>query len=503
MRLSICCLCTLLGAFILPGHAALRSIGYERQMFFDQSIQGIIESSKNTKLRLNYAQKLEDNPVIKRDRPWEASDIRLSWVIYDESLGKFRMRYSTRGFRTDGRNEKGELIVIGEGKTPEEKPVVCEAFSEDGIHWVKPELGLVEYNGSTANNILPDDACYWYILEDLHDPDQTRHYKAYVREGSYDGDGMRYYAYHSADAYKWVKTQEAPIIDTGTQHGRWGPAEVAGGDPSRKTDAAHMENNFHMHSPTHHRRSIGRAESTDGIHWSEPETIIAVDDRDYPDTEFYHFPTTTYEGWYIGFLWIFSTTNTTHEPEFVFSRDGINYDRTYREPIIRRGDHGRFDSNSIYANNPIIHNGEVLCYYTGTNWRSPEQLVLLGDKATAGIGLARLPLDGFVSYEGARHEFSEITTKSFDFTGQQLHLNMQAALQQWGAEPCEVQVEILDGRHAPYEGFTFEDADTLTTTGINQVVTWNGKSDVSALEGKNVRLKIRFKNAKLYGFQFQ
>ena len=80
---------------------------------------------------------------------------------------------------------------------------------------------------------------------------------------------------------------------------------------------------------------------------------------------------------------------------------------------------------------------------------------------------------------------------------------MQAALQQWGAEPCEVQVEILDGRHAPYEGFTFEDADTLTTTGINQVVTWNGKSDVSALEGKNVRLKIRFKNAKLYGFQFQ
>ena len=128
---------------------------------------------------------------------------------------------------------------------------------------------------------------------------------------------------------------------------------------------------------------------------------------------------------------------------------------------------------------------------------------MLGDKATAGIGLARLPLDGFVSYEGDRPEFSEITTKSFDFTGKQLHLNMQAALQQWGAEACEVQVEILDGRHAPYEGYTFEDADTLTTTDINHVVSWNGNSDVSSLEGKNVRLKIRFKNAKIYAFQFE
>lgn len=67
----------------------------------------------------------------------------------------------------------------------------------------------------------------------------------------------------------------------------------------------------------------------------------------------------------------------------------------------------------------------------------------------------------------------------------------------------EVRVELLDGRHAPYEGHAFADADVLTMTGINQRVSWKGETDVSALAGKPVRLKIYFKNAKLYAFQFR
>jgi len=479
---------------------ALRPIGSDRQFFFDDKI---VETMDHTVRRLNPAVKLADNPVIRRDKPWEGPDIRLAWVIYDHRLGRFRMRYSSRVFKTAGRNEKGELIVLGEGDTAGPELVVCEAFSDDGVHWEKPELGLVEFQGSKANNILPKETLYSYFFEDLHDPDPARHYKAHTREGSYDGDGMTISAFHSADGYEWVPSQGNPVIDTGDQHGRWGPTEFLGWDPIRKTYAVHMENNFHMHSPYHHRRSIGRAESADLVSWSEPETIIVVDELDFPDTEFYHMPTAFYEGWYLGFLWIFSTTNTTHEPHFVFSRDGVNYNRTYREPIIRRGDNGDFDAVSIYAQRPIVHNEEILCYYTGTNWRSPEQLLVLGDDATAGIGLARLPLDGFVSLEGARHDFSVVTTRSFTFTGTNLILNMRAALQQWGAEPCEVKVELLDGRHAPLANFSFDDADTLSTTDINQLVSWNGNSDLSSLQGKPIRLRIHFKNAKLYAFQFR
>lgn len=481
--------------------AALNPIGQQRQFFFDDAI---VEALQNSKRKLNPAVKRAANPVIKRDKPWEGPDMRLAWVIFDHRLGKFRMRYSAGVFRAAGRDEKGEVIVKGEHDEEAAQRVVCEAFSDDGINWVKPELGLVEFAGSTANNILPDSALYYYLFEDLHDPDSAKRYKAHVRTGTYDGNGMTYEMYYSADAYHWTAHAGNPIIDTGSQHGRWGPSDFMGWDPIRETYVVHMENNYHMHSPYLKRRSIGRAESPDMINWSEPETIIVADDEDFPDTEFYHFPVTIYEGWYLGFLWIFSTTNTQHEPHFVFSRDGITYDRTYREPIIRRGDNGRFDHVSIYANRPIIHGDKVLCYYTGTNWRSPEQLVALGDKAEAKIGLATLPLDGFVSLEGARAEFSTVTTRTFTFEGDELVLNMQAALPQWGAEACVVKVEILDGRHAPIEGFGFDDADTLASTAVNQVVSWRGgKADVSALAGQPVRLKIHFKNAKLYAFQFR
>lgn len=481
-------------------YGALNPIGSERQLFFDDEI---VETMDHTARRLNPAVKLADNPVIKRDKPWEGPDMRLAWAIYDQRLGKFRMRYSSGVFRSGGRNEQGEVIVLGEEDSTAAQRVVCEAFSDDGVHWEKPELGLVEFQGSKANNILPEEALYDYFFEDLHDPDPDRRYKAHIREGSYEGIGMTVSAYHSADGYKWTASQSKPVIDTGDQPGRWGPTEFLGWDPIRNTYAVHMENNYHMHSAYHHRRSIGRAESPDLITWSEPETIIVVDELDYPDTEFYHLPAAFYEGWYLGLLWIFSTTNTTHEPHFVFSRDGVNYNRTYREPVIRRGDNGDFDAVSIYAQKPIIHDGEILCYYTGTNWRSPEQLVELGDKATAGIGLARLPLDGFVSLEGGRDDFSVVTTRSFTFTGKHLFLNMRAALQQWGAEACEVKVELLDGRHTPLDDFSFDDADTLSTTDINQLVSWNGHTDLSSLQGKPIRLRIHFKNAKLYSFQFR
>ena len=40
-------------------------------------------------------------------------------------------------------------------KTPAPKHwrPMCYAESKDGIHWIKPDLGLVEFNGNKKNNI--------------------------------------------------------------------------------------------------------------------------------------------------------------------------------------------------------------------------------------------------------------------------------------------------------------------------------------------------------------
>ena len=58
---------------------------------------------------------------------------------------------------------------------------LCYASSRDGIHWTKPELGLVEYQGSTANNLadFPQDIDLPLaaIIHDPEDPDPNRRFK--------------------------------------------------------------------------------------------------------------------------------------------------------------------------------------------------------------------------------------------------------------------------------------------------------------------------------------
>ena len=94
-------------------------------------------------------------------------------------------------------------------------------------------------------------------------------------------------------------------------------------------------------------------------------------------------------------------------------------------------------------------------------------------------------------------------TRSFSFSGSQLYLNLSSALQQWGAGPCEVRVEILSPNHEPLPGFGFGDAVPITTSGQAHVVCWRGKSDLSELAGKSIKLRFYFRNAKLYSFQFR
>jgi hypothetical protein len=100
-------------------------------------------------------------------------------------------------------------------------------------------------------------------------------------------------------------------------------------------------------------------------------------------------------------------------------------------------------------------------------------------------------------------EYSQMVTRSFGFSGSQLHLNMESALQQWGVGPCEVRVELLEPNHDYINGYEFDDADPITTSGLDQVVAWKGSSYLSGLAGKAIKLRFYFKNAKLYSFRFR
>ena len=474
--------------------AGLINIGSRKQFFVDDYL---VESVSNTVREMNQAEKAASNPVLRPDKPWEGNHLMVYTVIYEEQEQLFRMWYSASIF---GQNSLGTSSVN------------CLATSKDGVHWEKPVLGLVEYDGSKENNIIPPEQFKPYFFKDLHETDPAKRYKGLHRYGSMSTT-MQFDLFYSPDGIQWTPCPDNPIIDTSPRIGRWGPTVFMGWDPIREVYAVHMENSLHRWSPAG-KRLIGRAESPDMIHWSDPETIIVPDDKDPPDVDFYCMPTMAYEGMYVGLLWNFRMIRSTILPQIVFSRNGIHYNRDYREPFIARGPNGTFDAAVVYPIDPIVHGDRILFYYTGGNYRAHQTLEAVeavGGKALYAVGLAETPRDRFVSYIGARWSdeagrkpYSEVLTRSFTFSGSQLHLNLLATLHGGaGVGPCEMRVEILEPTHHVISGFGFDDCDTLTSSGLDQVVSWKGQSDLSELAGRPIKLRFYFKNSSLYAFQFK
>src|SRR5438093_2676408 len=81
------------------------------------------------------------NPIVlRRGEPGEPDDETVRYYGTIIQVGdELRMWYQARGTHDPKTNRQRRL---------------CYAVSRDGVHWEKPNLGLVEYNGSTQNNII-------------------------------------------------------------------------------------------------------------------------------------------------------------------------------------------------------------------------------------------------------------------------------------------------------------------------------------------------------------
>ncbi len=488
----------------------LLNIGTQRQLFIDNYI---IQSLKNARKVLNPADKHPQNPVLRADRPWEGALTGPTRVIYDEDEGIFKMWYRTtkryfakRGGEmttydwVDDRTVRSTVEVPYSYDLTDDEWLTCYAVSRDGVDWEKPNLGRVEFNNSNENNILPKESMV-PLFKDHHETDPSKRYKAILKRGTTTGPGMQLDLFYSSDGFEWTPYENNPVLDTAPRPGRWGPTVFMGWDPIREVYAVHVESCLHRRCRLG-KRVIGRAESPDMIQWSRDQTILIPDENDFPDTEFYNMPVVTYHGMYLGMLWNFRTTNTLHYPELVVSRDGIHYERNYREPFVRPGDQGDFDETTLYVLAPIVHQGRVWIYYEGGNWRGPEALYKKGKKAIHAAGLATLPEDAFVSVDAGKLLPGELMTHLFSFEGSELALNVKTAWNNAGAGQPEVKVGVLDSDQEPIAGFTLAESDPVRATGWHRM-SWRGKSDLSALAGQPIQLRIHIRNAKLYSFEFR
>ena len=172
---------------------------------------------------------------------------------------------------------RGHLFKTLPGKLEESKPVVCYAESQDGIHWVKPDLGIVEYEGSKQNNIIVDGIGalnFMPVIDENPACPREERYKALA--GLKEEGGL--FAYKSPDGIHWTLLQEKPVITNGA----FDSANLAFWDPSLGKYRAYWriftagvteKDNW---KPAGYR-AIRTATSADFLHWDNEADLTYVD----------------------------------------------------------------------------------------------------------------------------------------------------------------------------------------------------------------------------------
>ena len=105
-------------------------------------------------------------------------------------------------------------------------------------------------------------------------------------------------------------------------------------------------------------------------------------------------------------------------------------------------------------------------------------------------------LDGFTSLN-APLAGGAFISKPLIFTGKQLSINYATSA------AGSLRVEIQDESGTPIPGFSLEDCLEHYGDSVDQVITWKGGSDLSALAEKPVRLRFVLADGDLYSFRFE
>jgi hypothetical protein len=179
---------------------------------------------------------------------------------------------------------------------------------------------------------------------------------------------------------------------------------------------------------------------------------------------------------------------------FMSSRDGFLFNR-WDEAFIRPGPER--SNNWVYgdgckgrgmietpAEDPTAP-PELSFYVTEGHWKDSEPLRRY-----------TLRIDGFVSLQAPRAP-GEFVTKPFTFAGGKLSLNFATSA------IGTLRVELQDEAGRPLPGYSLAEADLLFGDTLDRRASWSGKTDVAALAGRPVRLRVVLSDADLYSFQFQ
>jgi hypothetical protein len=217
------------------------------------------------------------NPVLAADRPWESFCVNTCTVLREGN--KWHMWYES--YDSTYKSDNDALF--------------CYATSNDGVHWTKPNLGLVEYAGNKNNNILlvgstlgglsgesvfvdsqasPAEKYKMVFVTMLRSPpklDFTDHATDWQLRGAVSPDGINWRMLDKPLLVRMSDTQNVCLHDDGVYRlyvRMWRTDGRGEGD--------------------RRRRVIGYTESKTFGEFPMPSEIFKADDDDPPSMDFYN-----------------------------------------------------------------------------------------------------------------------------------------------------------------------------------------------------------------------
>ncbi|QEG37400.1 glycoside hydrolase family protein [Bythopirellula goksoeyrii] len=458
----------------------LSGIERNRYLLLDSRIIGHTE---NAELTLGRAKKSSSNPLFEEDKPWEVRfDNLYANVMFDEEEGIYKCWYSpfikdisSKGMTISERKEREYAASTRE-------MAICYATSKDGINWVKPELGVVEFEGSKANNILwrgtprtgseKGDAGTWAgphgsgIFKDLREPDPNRRYKALIK---YEILSVAF----SPDGIHWDEAIACPEADSaGDTHNNafWAP-----------TLGKYVGITREWGEPF--GRQVARTTSEDFINWEKCEIVLEGIDPRY---QTYSMPVFYHGGIYLGLVAIHDQEDDLVWTELTWSPDTIKWNRVLPgTPFIGNdGKEGDYDWGCVYAAaGPVFLEDEIRLYYGGSDghhniWRNGY------------FCLATLRPDGFAGYKQTE------TIKS---------ATLRTTAISPGTGPLQVSADIAEVGYVKLRVFDenneqIAESEPLHGLLSDEEISW--QNGFNASEQEKIKIEFEFQHATIYSFNF-
>jgi hypothetical protein len=494
------------------------------ELFLDNDV---LEVTPGVSRRLHQPKKHLLNPVVRCDRWCDGNIIQPYTTMYDQEDKLFKM-WARTGSDWKSRYLDGHAAYM------------LYFTSADGVHWQKPDLGLMEIAGRRDHNVIfTSDSV---VGSEVASPQDKREFVVPSQSMTPQGKKAFFWAVNKhpnprSASEKFVALaiiqdhRRGAHIVTSPDGIHWScasvpfwqtPNDVSGKgddclmhmiyDPAKQKWALYRrvipeftermvadDSDRERKAVDRYYRSYAYAESDDLREWKNHRFILSMDADDPADTELYQFGCHKIGQIYVGYMSVFHLgQRQSLDIQLATSRNGLNFTRVCRgEPFIPSGPLGYYDYMAMACSQPapIIVDDTVYIYYAAANFPHSAD-VAHADPETLQVGaaLATFKRDRFASLETSDTDAgpSRVVTKPFTVRHSRLFLN--AATWMKGS----VRVELLTRDWQSIPGFTEAHALPIQGDALDHPVRWNDNADLSKLLGKEVRLKFYMTRARIH-----